>query len=175
MVILPATKALDTSRHDRDGFSCGDEILDQYLRRLAHQDVRRDVAKVWVLEDPVDSARILGFYTLSAGAIERAELDPSETRRLPAAYPIPIARIGRLARVSSKRGAGLGRVLLYDAFARIAEGPVGVAFVVADAKHERAFRFYESHGFRPISSAARAWPRPVYIATKTVKQHIGRG
>ena len=34
--------------HDRSAFSCGAPELDTYIRRLASQDMRRDVARVFV-------------------------------------------------------------------------------------------------------------------------------
>ena len=38
--------------HDRSAFSCGAPELDTYIRRLASQDMRRDVARVFVATEP---------------------------------------------------------------------------------------------------------------------------
>ncbi|MFD1960679.1 hypothetical protein ACFSHP_19770 [Novosphingobium panipatense] len=40
----PVIELLDTTRHDRSGFSCGVEALDRYLQSQASQDARRRVA-----------------------------------------------------------------------------------------------------------------------------------
>ena len=48
--------------HDRDSFVCGNEALNDYLKKQASQDVRKNVAAVIVATD--ESKRIAGFYTL---------------------------------------------------------------------------------------------------------------
>lgn len=65
-------------------------------------------------------------------------------------YPVPVARLGRLAVDRSMHGKGLGAALLRDALLRVARvattGP-GILGVVVDAKNEEARRFYERCGF----------------------------
>jgi hypothetical protein len=52
--------ALLDDRHDRDGFACGVESLDRYLKRQATQDVRRKANAVFVLSSRDEPARALG-------------------------------------------------------------------------------------------------------------------
>ena len=59
-------------RHDRSRFSCGSEALDHYIRRQASQDVRRKMSRVFVAL-PGEMEEVAGFYTLSAGSIERTQ------------------------------------------------------------------------------------------------------
>jgi len=135
-------------RHDRSQFACGSDALDSYIRTQASQDMRRRVARVFAAL-PSGSNRIAGFHTLGAGSVERASLPPELARRLPR-YPVPVARIGRLAVDRAWAGQGLGTALLADAFKRIirASGTLAVYAVIVDAKDERARRFYERFGFR---------------------------
>lgn len=51
--------------HNRDAFSCGYEALDQYLKKLATQDVRRMVAAPFILSRESDRKTVIGYYTLS--------------------------------------------------------------------------------------------------------------
>ena len=86
-------RALDTGLHDRRGFDCGVDALNDYLQRYADQHRRRGVSSVFVLTDSEDPARILGYYTLSAAEVESNVLSTIEQKRLPR-YPIPCFRLG---------------------------------------------------------------------------------
>ena len=141
---------LDTSKHDRRQFACGDGDLDGYLKQLAGQDVRRNIARVFVATRP-GNARILGYYTISISSFQRDDLPPRQAKRLPH-YPVPAAIIGRLARDRSCRGQGLGEYLLMDALDRLYQTSrvVGIHAVIVDAIDDRAAAFYARHGFVPF-------------------------
>ena len=141
--------------HDRSRFRCGSEALDRYLLRQASQDARRNVSRVFVAV-PDAPPEVAGFYTLSAGSVERETLPQSAMRRLPR-YPVPVALLGRLAVDRRWRGQGLGSALLIDALRRVchASEALAVYAVVVDAKDERAQAFYERFGFIALPGAAR--------------------
>ena len=61
---------LDPAVHDREGFECGVQVLDDYVRRFAEQHRRRGISSVFVLADSARPEHILGYYTLSAAEIE---------------------------------------------------------------------------------------------------------
>ncbi len=138
-------------RHDRAAFSCGVDELDAYLRERPGQDVRRRIARVF-LGTQVDGVRVLGFYTLSALAIDVASLPDNMARKLPN-HPIPAALIGRLAVAEDAQNQGIGRMLLADAIKRaltISE-EIALHALVVDAKDARARMFYEGFGFLALS------------------------
>ena len=141
-------------RHDRSRFDCGSKPLDRYIRQQASQDVRRRVAQVFVAI-PEGSVEVAGFYTLSAGSLERTALPPQEAGRLPR-YPVPVALIGRLAVGRRWSGRGLGSALLADVFRRVARASEALAVyaVTVDAKDARAQAFYERFGFIRLPDAA---------------------
>ena len=141
-------------RHDRSRFDCGSEPLDRYIRQQASQDVRRKVARAFVAI-PERSVEVAGFYTLSAGSLERTALPPEEAGRLPR-YPVPVALIGRLAVDRRWSGRGLGSALLVDVFRRVAGASEALAVyaVIVDAKDARAQAFYERFGFIRLPDAA---------------------
>ena len=155
--------------HDRSRFECGSEALDRYIRRQASQDARRRVTRVFVAT-PEGGTEVAGFYTLSAGSLERSALQPKEARRLPH-YPVPVALIGRLAVDGRWRGQGLGSALLADAFRRVIRASEALAIyaVIVDAKDEQARKFYERLGFVPLPDAGRR----LFCPIATVERLVG--
>lgn len=142
------SEALDAARHDRTGFDSGVEALDRYLKAFATQDVRRGLSRLFVVPADRDDPRILGYSSLSAAAVSRAQLPRNLARKLPN-YPIPAARIGRLAVHREAQGLGLGEFLLLDACHRVVEAGqvMAVHAIVVDAKDESAAAFYRRYGF----------------------------
>jgi ribosomal protein S18 acetylase RimI-like enzyme len=146
-------------------FRCGQSSLDDYIRRHASQDVRRNVARVF-LATPTNAPRQLaGFFTLSAGSVACSDLPESLAKKLPR-YPVPVALIGRLAVSEEFQGKGLGAILLADACQKVANASavLAMAGIVVDAKDEAAMRFYEHFGFlrMPEHSARLLLPATVF-------------
>ena len=131
-------------------FSCGTDALDEYLKRYAKGNHRKNIGKTFVLlfEDEV-----AGYYTLSMGNVEFQFIPKNWQARLPK-YPIPVARIGRLAVNSKAKGQGLGKFLLIDAFHRIwnASSSIAAFAIIVDAKDLNAVAFYRHFGFIPFDN-----------------------
>lgn len=155
--------------HERSRFDCGSDPLDLYIRRQASQDARRRVTRVFVAL-PKESGEVAGYYTLSAGSIQRATLPPETAKRLPQ-YPVPVALIGRLAVDRRWAGRGLGSSLLADALRRVvrASEALAVYAVVVDAKDESARRFCERFGFRPLPEH----PGRLFFSLTAIERLIG--
>lgn len=134
---------LDLSR-----FHCGSGPLDEYIRRYAGQDVRRNLARVFIATPQNDPAQLAGFFSLGAGSVNVADLPDAVRRKLPL-YPVPVALLGRLAVDENFRGKGLGSILLVDACRKIAQAStiLAVAGLVAEAKTASAAAFYRHFGF----------------------------
>lgn len=134
--------------HDRATFSCGQPDLDDWFRRRASQDEKRDVARVFVAVDP--ALGVVGFYSLSSFTLSIDDLPHEIARKLPRYDAIPAALIGRLARDVRARGRGVGEILVADALRRIlgARRSLAIFAIVVDAKDERAVAFYEALGSR---------------------------
>jgi GNAT superfamily N-acetyltransferase len=134
-------------RHDRKNFNCGSSELNDYLRRYARQNHESGGAKTFVAVPRGDVARILGYYTISPGAIEFAKVPTTVSRRL-GRYEVPVFRLARLAVNLANQGGGLGPELLLAAGRRalsVAAEVGGVALAI-DAKSERAAKWYERFG-----------------------------
>ncbi|MGE3831849.1 MAG: GNAT family N-acetyltransferase [Parvibaculaceae bacterium] len=135
-------------QHDRTKFACGEAALDDWFRRRAGQDERRNIARVFVAVD--SELGVVGFYSLSSFKLDAGDLPEEIARKIPRYDGIPAALIGRLARDIRVRGKGVGELLVADAVRRIlsAAQSLAVFAIVVDAKDERAANFYEGFGFR---------------------------
>lgn len=138
--------------HDRSHFSCGSVPLDRYLQQQATQDIKRDIAQVFVRCDSTGTD-VIGYYTLSMMSIELADVPDDLRRRLPRYPAVPAALLGRLAIHRDHQGAGLGTILLLDAMRRVYEASRGIAAfgLVVDAKDQAAADFYKRHDFRALA------------------------
>lgn len=128
-------------------FDSGEPSLDRYLAVRALANHVGDVARCYVCVDGDDN-KILGFYTLSAVAVEHADL-PGRIRRN-APDPVPAVLLGRLAVDLKAQRTGLGRFLVRDAILSTlaAADRIGVRILLVHALHEDVAGFYESLGFK---------------------------
>jgi GNAT superfamily N-acetyltransferase len=165
LVIEPLGK-----RHDRAGFSCGQAELDDWFRRRAGQDEKRNVTRVFVAVD--DELGVIGFYSLSSFTFALEDLPEETARKLPRYDAVPAALIGRLARDERARGRGLGELLLADAVRRILGivRSVAVFAIVVEAKDDRTVSFYESFGFRAFPNR----PKRLFLPTSTATAALER-
>lgn len=148
---------LNTSLHDRKSFDCGVDELNIFLKQHANQNQSKNMSKTYVAIVAVsagDHKKIYGYYTLSAGHIECDQLPEIVKTKLPK-YPIPIARIGRLAVDKDYKGQGIGGFLLHDAFINVLSitDKMGVFAVIVDAKNDDAKSFYRSYGFTELQDS----------------------
>jgi len=129
------------------GFDSGEESLDRYLADRALTNHLADLGRCYVCVDG-DTDKVLGYYTLSAVAVEHADL-PGKVRRN-APNPVPAVLMGRLAIDTKAQGSGLGRFLVRDAILSTlaAADRIGVRILLVHALHEQAATFYEKLGFK---------------------------
>lgn len=136
-------------------FQCGSEPLNDYIRRYASQDVRRNISRVFIATPENDPRQLSGFFTLSAGSVSCSSLPASLARKLPR-YPVPVALIGRLGVDKKFQGKGLGSILLADACQKVSQAStvLAVAGIIIDAKDDDAISFYKHFGFIPLQGQA---------------------
>lgn len=136
--------------HDVDGFDCGEPSLNEYLKKYASQNAKTGVSRAYVATEP-GSVKVVGYYTLSAGAVAFGELTDEMKKRLPR-YPVSVAHLGRLARDESVRGMGMGEFLLIDAMRKTlaTAEEIGIHAIEVIAIDNRARQFYEKYGFQSL-------------------------
>ena len=134
---LSAPVPLEAS-HDHSAFDCGEPALNDWLKQRAFRNESRFSRTYVACEDN----RVIAYFCISAGAVER-EAAPGRVRRN-APDTIPVSVIGRLAVTRDYAGRGLGADMLADALRRIAfaSQSIGIAAVLVQAKDEKAKLFY---------------------------------
>ena len=140
--------------HDRDGFDCGSEPLNLFLKQTARQHAARGISRTFVLvdESAAEPKPILGFFALNLCQIQSETLPADEARKLP--RNVSGVRLGRLAVARGYQGRGLAKVLLVPAMKRFLDifNTAGGIGLFVDAKDQKAKAFYEHFGFVPLPS-----------------------
>lgn len=138
-----------TPAHDAAAFDCGDESLNVWLRRFALTNQAAGFSRTFVV---TRTARIVGYYALSAASVTRADAPQRISHGAP--DPIPVLLLARLGVDTTEQGTGLGRWLLKDAILRTLSvaDQVGLRALLAHALDERAAAFYARYDFSPSPS-----------------------
>jgi GNAT superfamily N-acetyltransferase len=147
---LSKVEAISES-HNVSRFDCGDhESLNDWLKRFALTNQRNESARTYVVHR---NGLVVGYYSISAGSVSVEEA-PARISKGLARYPIPVILLARLAIDKDEKGAGLGKALLKDALARIAQAAeiVGARAVLVHAIDQQARKFYEHFDFEASPS-----------------------
>ncbi len=157
--------------HDRADFDCGVAALNAYLQHYARQNHEAGGAKTFVAVPHKTPKIVLGYYTISPGAIAFAKAPATLTRKL-GRYEVPVFRLGRLAVSLVVQGRGLGADLFLAAGARalaVAQAVGGVGLAI-DAKDERAAAWYERFGALRLLDD----PLKLVLPLDTISAALGR-
>lgn len=154
--------------HERSHFACGRSALDDFIRARVSQYEKRRLGKTFVAVSPGDM-RVIGYFTLAAGAVAFEHLPDDASRKLPK-HPVPVVLLARLAVDQSAQGQGLGEVLLLDALQRSLDlsSGLGVYAVEVDALDDAAAAFYRKYGFTPLLDD----PLHLYLPITTVEDAL---
>ena len=143
-----------TKLHDRDGFDCGSEPLNLFLKQTARQHAERGISRTFVLVDEGASASkpVIGFFSLNLCQIKSESLSPPEAKKLP--RDVSGIRLGRLAVAKAYQRQGIGKILLVAAMGKFIEifNAAGGIGLFVDAKDQEARRYYEQFGFIALPS-----------------------
>ncbi len=160
-----------SKKHDRDAFDCGEEALNEFLRRHARKSHERGGAKTFLAIDDADGKTIIGFYSLSPASIEYSRT-PEIVRRGLARHDVPGFRLARLAVDRRVQGRGIGGQLLLAAGRRclLASAEVGGVFLVIDGKNDGVARWYASYGAVPLLDAPLTLLLPLQTIETALKK-----
>ncbi len=93
MTELHRPAPLKPRRHHREQFDSGEPVLDEWLRRYAGQNRRRDTAATWVITD-VDDV-VVASASVAMTGIDRSAAPATLGKGAP--DPVPALLLGRLA------------------------------------------------------------------------------
>lgn len=153
--------------HNRYDFDCGNELLNNYLKYQAGQDVKRKLSVCFVLTE-TETNTIKGYYTLSNNSIPLTSFPTAIVQKLPKSYAaIPTTLLGRLAIDKKYQGQGIGKVLLIDALKRSYQSAkiIGSFAVVVDPIDINAEAFYKKYDFIKLPDSGK-----MFIAMKTLNE-----
>ena len=140
--------------HDRDGFDCGSEPLNLFLKQTARQHAARGISRTFVLvEDGASEPELIpGFFSLNLCQLKSESLSAEESKKLP--RDVSGIRLGRLAVAREHQRQGIGKTLLVAAMGKFIEifNTAGGIGLFVDAKDREAKRYYEQFGFVPLPS-----------------------
>jgi GNAT superfamily N-acetyltransferase len=154
--------------HELDGFDCGKEDLNRFLKRQAWNSQQAHSAQTYVLAKEL---AVVGYYSLAAGSITHAEAT-DRARKVLARHPIPVILLARLAVDVSLQGKKIGPALLKDALLRAASAAdtIGARAVLVHAKDDNAKGFYEHFNFEPSPSD----PYQLMLIMKDLLRIVGK-
>jgi GNAT superfamily N-acetyltransferase len=139
--IPPAPITADQKLAD---FDSGESSLNEWLKKRAFKNHMSGASRCFVL---CAGANVIGYYSLSAGAISHETAPKPMRRNMPG--PLPVLLLGRLAVDKRYHNQGIGQALLRDAMLRAVNvaGDAGVFALLVHALSDQAKQFYLSRGF----------------------------
>ena len=170
--MLNRIEPFDPERHDRTGFSCGVEAVDNYFKKTAGKLVSAGNVRLFVMVNP--DGNLIGFYAINAHAVDYRDLPSRFARSRPGHGSIPAAFIAMIGRDQRYSGQGFGSDLLVDVLRRMTQAAdvIGLAVVLLDVldcgdpqRTARRQSLYQSYGFQPLASN----PARLYLPLATVR------
>ena len=148
-----------TPSHLMADFCSGEPVLDEWLRRRALQNEESGATRTFVL-CVGGNKRVIGYYSLSTGAIQREAVPGAFRRNMP--EPIPVVLIARFAIDEAYQKQRWGGKMLREAVMRtmLISQVIGVRGLVVHALTDNAKAFYQRFGFvvSPIQSHTLVLP-----------------
>lgn len=163
--MMEITESLNP-KHRKKEFSCGKEMLDNYLHKQANQDIKKKLSACFVLNDK-ETNLMKGYYTLSNNSIPQKVIPTEFQKKIPKSYTsIPTTLLGRLAIDNRFQGKGIGKILLIDALKRSYDSSqsIGSFAVVVDPLDDDAEKFYNKYGFIKLPDSQK-----MFLPMNTIK------
>ena len=132
--------------HVLNDFNCGEQTLDDWLKRRAMSNQFSGATRTFVVVD--EQSHVLGYYAMATGAVSHQAATSSVRRNMP--DPVPVMVLGRLAVDRRVQGIRIGAAMLQDAVKRaiVVSQNTGVRALLVHTLNDRAKQFYEHYGFQ---------------------------
>ena len=156
-----------------EGFDCGDEPLNNYLKRHAWTNQQKvSIGVTYAAVDESAPRTVLGYFTLATSSVPRDRFPSKYVRGLPP-YDLPLILLARLAVDRRFSGRGLGHALISEALKitlRVAD-EVGCRCIVTDAYPDKA-GWYARYGFLPLEGTAATSPQKMFLDVRTIRRAL---
>ena len=162
MISAPAPLSSD---HETTRFNCGNDTLYDWLIKRALKNQDSGASRTFVINS---NGRVIGYYALASGSVERLAAPGSIARNMP--EPVPVVVLGRLAVDVDFQRHRLGAALLKDAMLRTlaVSHEVGIRAMLVHAISDEAKQFYRHYGFQesPIDAMT------LMLSVQKLKAHL---
>jgi GNAT superfamily N-acetyltransferase len=137
-----------SKRHVLENFDCGENSLNNWVRKFARDANTSGGARVYVTT-PKGSFEVAGIYALAAASFEPADATTRLAKGQPRNQKIPVVLLARLAVERKYHGRGIGSDLLRDAMIRTvaASDLIGGRALVVHAKNPAVTDWYMRYNF----------------------------
>lgn len=127
--------------------------MNKWLQTHAWRNQQTGVSRTNVICD-TSTGQIVGYVTLSGGALEREALRRKDRHGKP--DPVPVTLLGQLAIDHNHTGQRLGRSLLFFALktAKAMSEQIGSFGVLTHPLNDAAKKFYRHYGFEGLPGDA---------------------
>jgi GNAT superfamily N-acetyltransferase len=154
-----------------ENFDCGDEPLNNYLKRHAWSNQQKiSIDVTYVAVDESAPRIVLGYFTLATSSVPRDRLPRKYVRGLPP-YDLPLILLARLAVDKRFSGGGLGHALISEALKitlRVAD-EVGSRCIITNAYPNKA-GWYARYGFLPLEGTAATSPQKMFLDVRMIRR-----
>lgn len=142
-------------RHEVREFRCGEQKLEDWLRRNARKNTLCGYGRTFVAVKP-GCPRVWAFFTLAASHVEATTVSAPDAPKM-----VSVVRLGRLAVQDGIQNIGIGRMIMGKALEYAAEAAerIGIHAMVVDAKNDGLIEFYRKQGFVSVIGE----PRTMYL------------
>ena len=151
-------------------FDCGDEPLNNYIRRHAWTNQQKSsIGVTYVAIEEAAPRAVIGYFTLASASASRDVFPGKLVRGLPP-YDVPLILLARLAVDTRFAGRGLGHALISEAFKislRIA-AHLGCRGIITDAYRDR-IGWYARYGFTPLGGSEQKGPQRMFLDIRTLR------
>jgi len=163
---------LDPKLHANKVFDCGNDEMNQFLKRYADKNRKLGLSSTWVLPEQYGDGseqkmKLGSYYTLASSTVTREEIP--HDKKLPA-YPVPVVLLARIAVDKHYQKQGLGKKTLITALrkaAELTEKGLPALGVVLDVLDSDALSFYQTFDdFQPFDNN----PMRLFISMKVINQ-----
>lgn len=151
-------------------FDCGDEPLNNYLKRhaWANQD-KISIGVTYAAFEQSAPQTVLGYFTLATASVPRDSFPKKYVRGLPP-YDLPLLLLARLAVDQRFNGRGLGHALISEALRitiRVSE-EVGCRCLITDAYADKT-GWYARYGFQPLEVISGTRGCKMFLDIRTIR------
>ena len=151
----------------RKQFDCGHAVINKFVRDSLVQQVKKQLSVAYVLTDPDQQDRFVGFFTLAHHAIDASALSVLQRGLLP--RQIPCVRLIMLGVDQNYKNQKLGSRLMKQALVitKEASSHMGCYGLCLDAD-PAAIGFYQKLGLALLEGDKSPAPSPMFIAIGSI-------